>query len=165
MAKRCNHYDMAFERLLRMIRRPYVSVNEQRRALFQDSSLKSMDFIVYSQRDSNLLIDVKGRRFEHGARGWDSWTTREDVDSLMHWEGVFGNGFRGLFVFAYDLASLREMEDHTLTWELKGRRYAFYGVWARDYAEVMRTRSASWETVSLPSREFHRLRLPLLDVL
>lgn len=156
---------MAFERLLRMIRRPYVSVNEQRRALFQDSSLKSMDFIVYSQRTSNLLIDVKGRRFEKGARGWDSWTTREDVDSLMSWEGVFGQDFRGLLVFAYDLATYREADQHALVWDLQGRTYAFYGVWASDYADVMRTRSPSWQTVCLPSREFRRLRQPLLEIL
>ena len=76
MAKRSNHYDVAFERLLRLVRRPYVSVNENRRALIRDSSLKSMDFIVYSQQTDNLLIDVKGRRFQ---RAWDNWTMQEDV--------------------------------------------------------------------------------------
>ncbi|WP_437201869.1 HYExAFE family protein [Planctomicrobium sp. SH664] len=165
MAKRCNHYDVAFEHLLRMVRRPYVSVNENRRALFQDSSLKSMDFVVYSQQTTNLLVDVKGRRFTAGGRTWDSWTSQEDVASLMQWEQVFGSGFRGLFVFAYEVPALRDTARHSLVWELKGRRYAFYGIWAEDYSRSMRVRSRSWQTVSLPARDFRRLRQPLLDVL
>ena len=165
MAKRCNHYDVAFEQLLRLLRRPYVSVNENRRALMRDDSLKSMDFIVYSERVSNLLVDVKGRRSAPGRPRWENWTMAEDVDSLTRWEGVFGNGFRALFVFAYDLTGPQQAAQHSLIWELKGRRYAFYGVWADDYARAMRTRSASWQTVSLPQSEFQQLRQPLLDVL
>jgi hypothetical protein len=165
MAKRCNHYDVAFEQLLRLMRRPYVSVNETRRALIRDDSLKSMDFIVYSQQGANLLVDVKGRRFVAGSRTWDNWTMEDDVTSLMRWESVFGGDFRALFVFAYELSEPRGIEEHSLTWELRGRRYAFYGVWARDYAGVMKTRSASWHTVGLPLREFRKIRRPLLDVL
>ncbi|WP_437228204.1 HYExAFE family protein [Planctomicrobium sp. SH661] len=165
MAKHCNHYDMAFERLLRLIRRPYVSVNENRRALFQDSSLKSMDFVVYSERAKNLLIDVKGRRCVPGSRSWESWTTEEDVSSLMQWEQVFGSGFKGLLVFAYELTEPRDLEQHSLVWDLKGRRYAFYGVWADDYARRMQPRSPSWQTVSLRAGDFREIRQPLLDLL
>lgn len=165
MAKRCNHYDMAFERLLRLIRRPYVSVNETRRALFQEASLKSMDFVVYSTQTSNLLIDVKGRRSLDRGRCWENWTTQEDVTDLLRWESVFGSGFRGLLVFAYELCTPRDTQQHSLIWELRGRQYAFYGVWAQEYAESMRQRSRSWQTVSLPAEEFRRLRKPLLEVL
>jgi len=165
MAKQCNHYDMAFERLLRLIRRPYVSVNETRRALFQETSLKSMDFVVYSQQTTNLLIDVKGRRSQAGRHRWESWTTEEDIASLMQWEQVFGNGFKGLLVFAYELTQAAECRQHSLVWDLRGRRYAFYGVWAQDYAQVMQPRSLSWQTVFLPARDFRRLRQPLLDLL
>lgn len=156
---------MAFERLLRLIRRPYVSVNETRRALFQEASLKSMDFVVYSAQTSNLLIDVKGRRSLGRGSCWESWTTQEDVTDLLRWEAVFGNGFRGLFVFAYELCTPRDAQQHSLIWELRGRQYAFYGVWAQEYAESMRQRSRSWQTVSLPAEEFRRLRKPLLEVL
>lgn len=165
MAKRCNHYDVAFERLLRLMRRPYVSVNETRRALFREASLKSMDFVVYSYQTENLLIDVKGRRFDAGRHVWKNWATQEDIRSLMHWEEVFGQGFRALLVFAYELAGARDLEQHPLIWDLKGRRYAFYGVWARDYARCMKVCSPSWHTVCLPCREFQRLRQPLLDLL
>lgn len=165
MAKSSNHYDRAFEQLLRLIRRPYVAVNETRRALFQESSLKSMDFVVYSEQAANLLIDVKGRKMIRGSRSWESWTTEEDLTSLMQWEEVFGDRFKGLLVFAYQLTEPRDLEQHALFWELRGRRYAFYGIWARDYARRMRPRSASWQTVSLRSRDFRELRQPLLDLL
>ena len=165
MARQCNHYDMAFERLLRLIRRPYVSVNEARRSPFRDASLKSMDFVVYSEQSANLLVDVKGRRCATGSRCWENWTTEEDICSLMQWETVFGTGFKGLLVFAYELGSVRDAEQHSLVWELRGRRYAFYGIWVQDYAQAMYRRSRSWQTVSLPAQDFRKLRQPLLEVL
>ena len=66
MAQRSNHYDAAFEAYLRQLRTPHVVVDETRRALLQQASLKSMDFIVYSARKPNLLVDGKGRRFPSG---------------------------------------------------------------------------------------------------
>jgi len=165
MARQWNHYDKAFERLLRLMRRPYVSVNETRRALVGDSSLKSMDFVVYSQQTANLLVDVKGRRSFGTGTSWQNWTTEEDVTSLMHWEEVFGSGFKALFVFAYELLEPRELKEHSLFWDFRGRRYAFYGVWAQDYARVMRTRSSSWKTVSLRSQDFREMRQPMMELL
>ena len=77
MALRGNHYDAAFEAFLRTKRTPYVAVDEQRRALLESQSLKSMDFIVYSPRQANLLVDVKGRRFPSGdpesGHRWENW--------------------------------------------------------------------------------------------
>jgi len=165
MALRRNHYDVAFEELLRQLRRPYVSVNETRRSLTRDTSLKSMDFIVYSPHDCNLLIDVKGRRLPGGCRSWDNWATADDIHSLMKWEQVFGERFRALLLFAYDVTAPRAISQHALTWEIAGRRYAFYGVWARDYQSAMYCFSPRWETVALPAREFERLRRPLFEVL
>lgn len=163
--KRSNHYDSAFEELLRQLRRPYVSVNETRRALLPDSSLKSMDFIVSSRQSDNLLIDVKGRRQSPGSLCWKSWAGEDDITSLSKWEEFFGSGFRAMLVFAYDVSSPQAIQHHSLTWELLGRRYAFYGVWAQDYARAMKSFSSSWKTVNLPSEDFRKLRLPLLDVL
>lgn len=165
MAKRSNHYDVAFERFLRLLRRPYVAVDETRRALYRDASLKSMDFVVYSASNSNLLIDVKGRRFPQGSRCWENWAMLDDISSLLEWEKVFGNGFRSMLVFAYEVSSPTEMEYHEVTWEFQSRRYAFYGVWARDYAEVMKTRSPSWQTVNLRASDYQKLRQPILSVL
>ena len=66
MAKRDNHYEAAFEAYLRDRRLPYVAVDEGRRALAADGSLKSLDFIVSPPGARSWLVDVKGRRFPSG---------------------------------------------------------------------------------------------------
>ena len=161
-----NHYDHAFEEFLREIRIPYVAVDEQRRALLQEASLKSMDFIVYSRTGANLLVDVKGRRFPSGGsegsgHRWENWDTAEDLQCLQQWQEVFGTGFRALLVFAYDIVEPRELAAFERVFVFRQRHYAFFGVWADEYALRMRERSRSWQTVSLPSRDFHELRSPI----
>lgn len=167
MAQRSNHYDAAFEHLLRQQRVPYVRVDETRRALLAEASLKSMDFIVYAPQAQNLLVDVKGRRF--GSAGanhrWESWATEEDVRCLRQWEQVFGDGFRAVLVFAYDIVDPRDARRHEGCFEFRGRTYAFYGVGVDDYGAVMQTRSQSWETVWLPAAQFRQLRAPLQSFL
>src|SRR5260370_39650964 len=87
VALRGNHYDAAFEAFLRTRRTPYVAVDEQRRALLERQSLKSMHFIVYSKKAANLLADVKGRRFPSGdaASGhrWENLPTAADLPALL----------------------------------------------------------------------------------
>ena len=163
MAKRSNHYDAAFEELLRRSRIPYVAVDETRRALLQQASLKSMDFIAYASDKPNLLIDVKGRRFPSGNQGhrWENWAEQDDVDCLLQWEQVFGASFRSVLVFAYHVLAPSYLSDHDCYLSFRGRTYAFYGVWVDEYGEMMRTRSPSWETVSVPAAEFRRLRAPI----
>jgi hypothetical protein len=128
-----------------------------------------MDFIVYSDRPVNLLVDVKGRRFpsggEAGHNKWENWTTPDELESLSHWERIFGNGFRGLLVFAYHVWQTRYLSEVEVPFEFRDRVYAFYGVWAEDYQAAMRTRSTSWDTVTLPSAEFRRLRKPIAEFL
>lgn len=165
MAIRSNHYDAAFEAYLRTRCIPYVAVDESRRALLANASLKSLDFIVYADGAPNLLVDVKGRRFPSAATAgghcWENWATRDDLVCLLEWERVFGDGFRSALVFAYDLQGARWQQGHESLWEFRNRTYAFYGVWAEDYALAMRNRSRQWETVSLPAAEFRRIRQPL----
>ena len=170
MGLRSNHYDVAFEEYLRGVRRPYILVDEHRRALLGGVSLKSMDFIVYSGRDRNLLVDVKGRRFPSGGTGrsrrkWENWATRDDLDSLLEWEQVFGRDFRAVLVFAYNVVDRTSLKELQAPFGCRGRQYAFYGVWADEYRRAMRTRSSSWRTVSLPMAVFRRLRLPLAEFL
>lgn len=165
---RSNHYDVAFEAFLRDQRQPYVFVDETRRAQLQSASLKSMDFVVYSARGRNLLVDVKGRRYPSGGDGghrWENWATDDDVESLLNWEQVFGTDFRAVFVFAYEIISPDRIGDHQHVWEFRRRSYAFYGVWVDEFAERMRTRSASWETVGLRSADFRELRRPFRELL
>lgn len=169
MAQRTNHYDAAFEAYLRHLRTPHVVVDETRRALLQQASLKSMDFIVYSERKPNLLVDVKGRRFPSGGdtnlHKWENWATEDDLESLLKWQQVFGADFRALLVFAYHVIEERWLDEFPVRFTFRERVYAFYGVWADEYYAQMRTRSASWETVSLPSPVFRRLRVPVQEFL
>lgn len=162
---RDNHYDAAFEEYLRLRCSPYVVVDETRRALLQEASLKSMDFIVYSSQAQNLLVDVKGRRFPSGGESnrheWENWATRDDIQSLLRWQNVFGAGFRALLVFAYDIADARALTRLQPVLQFRQKSYAFYGVWVDDYSLEMRVRSTSWETVSLPSRVYEELRAPV----
>jgi hypothetical protein len=108
MADRSIHYEAAFEAFLRSRGIPYVAVDEAKKALFADAKLKSFDFVVYSKNGPNLLIDVKGRSARDrsataGKRSFQTWTTERDVDDLMQWEQVFGDGFKGMLAFVFDI--------------------------------------------------------------
>lgn len=167
MAIRANHYEAAFEEYLRQRRIPYVAVDEQRRTLLEQASLKSMDFIVYSRNPVNLLVDIKGRRFPTvvGGHKWENWTGAEDVPALLQWQEVFGTGFRAVVVFAYDLLEERHHADFPDRFEFRGRSYAFFGAWADDYQAAMNTRSASWKTVFVSGDKFEKMRFPMQSVL
>ena len=98
MAKRDNHYEAALEAYLRWLAIPYVAVDETRRSLAGDKTLKSLDFIVSPpQVPGSLLIDVKGRRFPTaGKQYWRNWCTREELSSLAAWEELLGPQAAGL---------------------------------------------------------------------
>ncbi|GAB4145660.1 MAG: hypothetical protein Tsb009_17880 [Planctomycetaceae bacterium] len=169
MAIRSNHYELAFEEYLRSRRTAHVAVDEQRRALLSDNSLKSMDFIVYSSQSVNLLVDVKGRRFpsggESGHHKWENWTTPDELASLDQWEQVFGEGFRAILVFAYHICQSRYLSEVASPYRFRDRVYAFYGVWANEYRNATRTRSISWDTVSVSSEDFHQMKRPIDEFL
>lgn len=166
---RGNHYDVAFESYLRKNRIPYVGVDEARRALIADSSLKSMDFIVSPGGSDNLLVDIKGRRFPSGQKSgggcWENWVTEDDIASLIKWQDVFGPGFRSLLVFAYDVLHPRYHGRFSELHPWRGRQYAFFGVWVDEYAVEMRERSASWQTQALPRKVFRELSRPIRALL
>ena len=89
---RDNHYEAAFEAFLRARRLPYIAVDEARRSLVADGSLKSLDFIVSPPGQSSWLVDVKGRRFPSGDEHhqyWKNWSTRDDLRSLAAWQNAF----------------------------------------------------------------------------
>lgn len=163
---RSNHYDAAFEAWLRLHRIPYVAVDESRRSLLAQQSLKSPDFLVQSPSDGAVVVDVKGRKQRSGTqrRRWENWATQDDLTSLAAWEQVFGSQFQGLLVFAYELASVDE-QDQPAMLEFRDRKYSFHGVWASGYRDAMRQRSAKWDTVWLPCEQYRALRFPLTQFL
>ena len=64
-----NLYEIAFERYLRSINRPFLSNRQERRFLMPDgATLKNFDAIVSDANGRNWIVDVKGRLFPGGRR-------------------------------------------------------------------------------------------------
>ena len=169
MANRDNHYEAAFEEYLRGRGVPYVAVDEAKRSVLSDgASIKSLDFIVSSPGGMTWLVDVKGRRFPSGdqtTQYWKNWSTRDDLAGLGQWEGLFGEGFCGLFVFAYDILGDRAPLPREQLFEHRGNLYGFLAVRLSDYATYAHPISPSWDTVAMPTAEFRRLARPLDELL
>jgi hypothetical protein len=185
MADRTVHYEAAFEAFLRHRGVPYVAVDEAKKALFSNAKLKSFDFVVYSKNGPNLLIDVKGRQHRDKRRGsstsagtFQTWTTERDVDDLLQWEQVFGEGFRAILAFIYwvdapvpSLATVmqrdgdgaEEPDESGEMFEHQGRWYRLLGVDLSEYRAHMRRRSVKWETVALPTAQFKALARPIVE--
>ena len=165
MANRDNHYEAAFEAYLRQQGVPYIAVDEARRSVMADGqSIKSLDFIVASPGETIWLVDVKGRRFPSGdetKQYWKNWSPREDLESLARWEELFGEGFCGLFVFAYNIVGDRAPLPADQLFEHRGALYGFVGIELSEYAALSHPISPSWGTVAMPTAEFRRLARPI----
>ena len=113
-------------------------------------------------------MDVKGRRFPSGDQNcqyWKNWSTRDDLRSLAQWEELFGEGFRGLFVFAYNVVGDRAPLPAGAVVRAPRALYGFVAVRLADYAEHARPISPSWDTVAMPTAEFRRLARPVDELL
>jgi hypothetical protein len=161
MADRSVHYEAAFEAYLRHRGIPYVAVDEAKKALFSNAKLKSFDFVVYSKSGPNLLIDVKGRQMTdaRSKRSFQTWTTERDVEDLMQWEQVFGDGFKAILTFIYWIEA--PLTPEAGMFEHRDRWYLLLGVDLTEYRNHMRRRSVKWETVALPAEDFRQLARPI----
>jgi hypothetical protein len=161
MADRNVQYEAAFEAFLRDRGIPCVAVDEAKRALFANAKLKSFDFVVYSKTGPNLLIDVKGRQLRNktGRKGFETWATEQDVNDLMQWEQVFGDGYKALLTFIYWIDPPLHAEPGM--YMHKNRWYWLMGIDLSEYRNHMRRRSAKWETVALPAEDFRALARPI----
>jgi len=170
MANRDNHYEAAFEELLRKHGVPYVAVDEAKRSVLADGqSIKSLDFIVASRGRGTWLVDVKGRRFPSGddesKQYWKNWSTRDDLSGLAQWEELFGQGFCGLLVFAYNIVGDRAPLPADRLFEFRGGLYGFVAARLADYAARAHEISESWDTVAMPTAEFRQLARPFMEFL
>jgi len=161
MADRSVHYEAALEALLRQRGVPYVAVDEAKRALFVNAKLKSFDFVVYSKKGPNLLVDVKGRQLRNRAarRGFESWSTRRDVTDLLQWQQVFGDGFSAVIAFVYWIDPPLQAEAGMFAF--RDRWYLLLAVDLGEYRDHMRQRSPRWDTVALSADDFRSLARPL----
>lgn len=177
-----NHYEAAFEDYLRTRQVAYVAVDEAKKSIFRDARLKSFDFIVYSERSLNWLVDIKGRRWaarrgesvhapdgrpmpggRAGRPAWENWVTLGDLQGLEQWQTVFGAGFRGLLVFAYWIDPGLPPAPGEITHRFRDADYVFVGVPLDEYRSEARVRSPKWETYNLPTRVFARLARPMAE--
>jgi len=167
MAKRDNHYEAAFEAFLRDRQVPYVAVDETKRSLLSDGSIKSLDFIVSCPGRAAWLVDVKGRRFPSGAQKqyWKNWSTRDDLRGLAAWERLFGGAARGLLVFAYLVVGDRAPLSADQLFEHRDRWYGFVGVQLQDYACYARPISVAWDTLAISTKSFRQIARPLDELL
>jgi hypothetical protein len=170
LANRHNHYEAAFEAYLRSHAIPYVAVDESRRSLMGDESLKSLDFIVSPPRSpawngaapGSWLVDIKGRRFSSGRRRklWNNWSTSDDLRSLARWEELFGGQFRGLLVFAYNVDGDLAPLPPELLFEHRGGLYGFVAISLDLYTAWAQRLSPRWDTVCMPTDRFRELARP-----
>lgn len=165
MARRHIHYEAAFEDYLRSQGRPYVAVDETRKAIFAGSRVKSFDFVVYHASGSNWLVEVKGRKFPYDTPGnrrmWENWVSEEDLEALSEWERVFGGGFEAMLVFAYCITSWSAELPGDALHPFRGEYYAFMAVSLSNYKSHAVRRSLKWGTVTVPTRAFKTLALAM----
>lgn len=101
------------------------------------------------------------RSTRRSARRMECWVTLDDVDSLLRWESLFGDGFEAVFVFVYWCESQPPDALFQEIFEHRGRWYAVRAVRVRDYQRAMRVRSPRWGTVHLTPPTFEQLSAPL----
>jgi len=167
MANRENHYEAAFEEFLRSRQVAYVAVDEAKRSVLADASVKSLDFIVSPAGGTNWLVDVKGRLFPSGAERqyWKNWSTRDDLVSLARWEKLFGERFQALFVFAYNIRGDRAPLAAEELFSFRDRLYGFVAIRLDQYACYARPISPRWDTWAMPVKQFRQLARPLASLL
>jgi hypothetical protein len=170
MAKRDNHYEAAFEAWLRLLRVPYVAVDEAHRSAAPlpsrgERTIKSLDFIVSpshcqgkESQPGSWLVDIKGRQFPTAGRQyWRNWSTADELESLSSWEALFDNRSTGLLVFAYNVIGDRGPLPAEELFVYRERLYGFVAIRLDHYASFAKPLSARWGTVSMPTAEFRAL--------
>jgi hypothetical protein len=145
------------------------------------SAIKNFDFVVYgdcfagsgssigsssgSTSADNLLVEIKGRRLprlrlKDGAPAkarLESWVTMDDVAAMKAWEGLFGEGYTGVFVFVYWCDDVPPDGLFAEVFSHRDRWYTLRAVTLADYESHMKVRSPKWRTVNLTSGDFERV--------
>jgi len=124
------------------------------------SNPKSFDFVVYRPEGKNLLVDVKGRKLSEKSASLQTWVTREDIDDLRQWQGIFGEGFEAMFLFMYHWPGAVEKSPLGEMWSFQDKWYAMRGVGLEDYREKMKPRSEAWGTVHVGAKDFREVAKP-----
>ena len=163
-----NHYERAFENWLMDHRIEYVAEYQHERASFGRVDIKSYDFLLYPHRRP-IIVEVKGRKFKGTSlaklSGFECWVTAEDVDGLLTWQQVLGEGHQVIFVFAYKMENVDVDCNGRDVFDFDANSYLFLCVRLEDYRKYMKRRSPKWRTVTLPADKFRQCAMQLSEFL
>jgi len=147
----------------------YIAVDDQKRAAFGRSKIKSFDFLLYPRNQQIIIAEVKGRKFKGTSfaklTGFECWVTTEDIAGLAKWQEVFGTAHLAVFVFTYRIENIDVDFDGRDTYEFDANRYVFFAVKLDDYRKFMKRRSPKWQTVTLPAESFRRCAVQMQSLL
>jgi hypothetical protein len=164
-----NHYEKAFENWLIDNRIKHTVIDQTKRAAFGRARLKSFDFLLYRDGKAAVIAEVKGRTFKGTSfeklRSFECWVLADDVEGLLQWQKVFGEGHEAYFVFAYCIENIDVDFDGRGVYELGARRYVFLAVRLDDYRKFMKLRSPKWRTVTLGAEDFRRCAIEIEQLL
>ena len=168
-----NHYEQAFENWLIDNRIQYIAVDEQRRAVFGRSKIKSFDFLLYpsnqQSRPQIIIAEVKGRLFKGTSfatmAGFECWVTAEHIIGLTKWQEVFGSSHTPAFIFAYKIENVDVDFDGRDVYDFDANKYVFFCVKLDDYRKFMTVRSPKWQTVTLPADKFRQCAIEMQALL
>jgi hypothetical protein len=167
MARRSNHYEAAFEAFMREMLVPCVAVDECRRPLTEEGSLKNPDFLIYPKLAQNLVVEVKGKwgKDLRGRRPWENWVTTDDLDALVRWQQMFGPGFVAALVFVYAEAvpQFALPAEADSGFPFRGYVYRFWTVALDDYVAHLRSRGMAWKAVAMARDAFRARVRPLAE--
>ncbi len=164
-----NQYERAFENWLIDNRIRYVEVDENKRAVFGRSNIKSFDYLLYPRNQQIIIAELKGRSFKGTSfaklAGFECWVTADDVDGLAGWQHVFGMDHTAVFVFAYRIENIDVDFDGRDVYDFAHDGYVFFAVRLDDYRAFMKRRSPKWQTVTLPADKFRQCAVQMQNLL
>ena len=152
-----------------------MAIDQVRRSADREGPIKSFDFLVHAGR-RHYIVDVKGKRFPRLSKGretwWENWIHFADLEGMFAWEAHFGASYEALLVYCYWLQAplplpgekgdspLNSAKGTVPFFSFGGRDYLLAACPARAFAERCRRRSARWQAVHVPEKEFTRLIKP-----
>jgi hypothetical protein len=160
-----NHYEKAFGNWLIENQVEFISTADQHKPVFEQSTLKSFDFLLFPSSDKKIIAEVKGRRFKGtklaGLSRLECWVTTEDVDGLAAWQKTLGPDYDATFIFAYKVQNVDVDFDGRDIFDYNDDRYLFFAIRLDDYVKHMKQRSPKWQTVTLSAEKFRTCAKPV----
>lgn len=142
----------------------YIAIDESKKPLVENQSVKNFDFIV-SSFNGKYLVDIKGKSFSSKSKNnmWDNWISIDDLSGLRIWGNHF-NAFIPLLVIPYNLQNDTDKEyllGKADFIEHKGKQYAFTAITLADYYTNAKPRAKKWKAIYVHRDKFEELSKPL----